>query len=215
MLSVLPLFALALALPAQVTKFCETRLYGPGPPVAFARLEVDRAHAVVGTMLLFSTRHYKAAWSVEGGSLNASSVQTHLSLPTFALSPETPFPVTLTFLIDGREVLSRTFEESTVLVVHSGVEPPPWTGPRRKGFYPGVEIDVVSGATPSLFGARSAELVGTTADGERIGVIELPLPAWDQLTADARKAFAEMEAKRMQRKCDRDLHINVSSSHGR
>ncbi len=213
MLSLLPLFALALAPPPPDTTFCETRLSGPGLPVAIARIEVDRAHAVVDTTLGYATRDLRVGWSVKGGALNAESVQTHLSLPTFTLAPDTAFPVTLSFLVDGQEVLSRSFSESTVLVVHSGVEPPAWAGPRRRGFYPGLELDVAPGFTPNLVGARDAQLVGTTASGQRIGVIDLPLPDWEQLREDAAKAFVEMEAQRMQRKCTVDLRVIISSPH--
>jgi hypothetical protein len=62
-------------------------------------------------------------------------------------------------------------------------------------------------------GARTAQLVGTTASGERIGAIDLPLPDWNQLATDAAKAFVAMEAQRMQRKCTVDLRVLVSSPH--
>jgi outer membrane protein TolC len=111
MLSLLPIFALAFAPPSPESTFWEARLSGPDLPVATARIEVDRAHAVVDTTLHYATRDLRVGWSVKGGMLDASSVQTRLSLPTFTLAPETPFPVTLRFLVDGREVLSGSFSE--------------------------------------------------------------------------------------------------------
>jgi hypothetical protein len=207
--------ALAFAAPSSEPRICEAQLMGPEPTLAFARLEVDPDDAVVDTYLFFSARGFKLNWRIKGGSFDASSSLANINLPGITLPPDIAFPVTVYFLIDGKEMASRSFAGPTEQVVYaSEVKPPPWAGPPRPGqFFPGVDLEVEPAALPNIFRATRAELVVTAGRAGRLGAMELPLPDWDKLAAAARLAFIDLEARRMRRGCEERPRIVVTSGH--
>jgi hypothetical protein len=207
--------ALAFSAPSSEPRVCEAQLMGPEPPFAFARIEVDGDHAIVDKTLLFSARGFKLNWSIESGSFDASSTLNHINLPGVTLPRDIAFPVTVYFLIEGKEVASRSFAGPTERVVYSSeVKPPPWAGPPRAGqFFPGVDLEVEPSVASHIFGAKSAELIVTAGREGRLGALDLPLPDWDSLTAAARDAFVDLEARRMRRMCEERPGIVVTSEH--
>jgi hypothetical protein len=215
MFSLIPIFALAIPSASAETRVCEAQLMGPESPFAFARIEVDQEHAIIDTTVLYSTDGFAASWRINGGSLDASSTLTYLNLPGVTLPHDIVFPVTVYFLVEGKEVASRSFAGPTQLVVHtSEAKPPPWAGQPRPGkFFPGVELEVDPAAVPKLFGATSAELIVTGGRVGRLATIELPLPDWDRLAGAARNAFVHLEARRIRRMCEKRSSIILTSKH--
>jgi hypothetical protein len=166
---------------------------------------------LVGSHLFLSTRDYEAQWRVAGSEFDAASPLTHLRLPSITLPHNVDFPVTLSFVVDGREVAQDRKWGPDFEVYHSAsAPPPPWAGPAkpRRG-YPGVEMDVEPAAVPSLLGAKDAELTATSAGGELIGTIPLTLPDWGRLAVEARSAFVNLEAQRMRSLCQKRTNISI------
>lgn len=202
--------------PLWDTTLCETRLTPPGFPHAIARIHVDKDHAVLDKTLLYAERDFSAGWSVPGATLDGNSRLTGFGALMFALPHGVAYPITLTFRVDGREIASRRFAAPSLDIVYpSEVRRPEWIGaPRPNQFQPGVSFEVDPEALP-LLGATSAELIGTAASGEHIGTLVLPLPDWTALAQAARPGFADLEARRMERKCTEPLYINFISERPR
>ena len=143
--------------PLDDTTLCEARLMPPGIPQIIARIHVDAIHGVVDKILQYWEHEYSAAWSIPGGTLDENSTLIRFGGLSFALPHDAAYPVTISFLLDGKEVASRRFHEPTLGIVYSSeVRRPDWIGaPRPNQFQPGVDFEVPPDAVPLL--ARALE----------------------------------------------------------
>ena len=220
----MPFAALLLALaPAPAspaageTLLCEERVIEEGRVHATAAIDIDADFAVVDATMFYSAWALEAAWTVRGGDIGRFRTLKRIRFDHITLPHEAVFPVTVVYLIDGREVARGSFAEPSSRVVHSQETPAPALAgpPRTKQFYPGVELTVQASEASDPCGAARAELIATSAAGERIGHTVLALPDWETLAERGRAGFAALETERMQRRClTQPMLIVTGDEHG-
>lgn len=187
-------------------------VFTAGRPWLLAEVEESQDKALLRKTLTVKMDGYTAVFDVAKWRAGKALSLTTIKLDTWAPPPNTSYPLTIDFRINGVSVNTQTFAGPNMTLVNF-VEPdrdqPRLRGASRWRERPAVEFEPIP-TTARLFGASDVELAGRTGEGRTLAALHLPVPDWEMVAAFSAATFPELEQSRRSGQC-RQIVMHVGS----
>jgi len=195
------------------TLFCDQQMRdGKGGLSGLARLEVDKDHQVVSSLLTIWSRGFKAAFKPNLKDGAVSLVPAGLDIDSWPLPKETRFPIRVDISIDGKSAGRFSFRAATVQIVDpTRYARASGTASSKLSLASSPAVDIPKSLKPeNLWGATSIVLLTTDASGATVDQRTLEAPNWRRMAEFANAAFPALEARRSVRSCRPYSNVSIT-----